>query len=261
MKFIFSIICASIITVLLFCLYDFCLIKLTKWVVDWQQLWFVITFFIADFVLIYAANFLSALVVIPLRFSETKTQLSATKWVLYVLTWGCALLNFGLIIYYINFSAWREIIMGFMAVFVNFSLLFMINRKVKFRIIASETGISYYCVMLSMEIVKSIKKGKITYQEMINHVLSMEKEYESNLFPRYLVKRAGELANAIVDGEVTYQETVDHIISLNDTFNEVQTMLLLTMIQEEPKVAGIRMMAHVAQTAHDVKERMERQKK
>jgi len=255
MKSIIGIICASIITVLLFCLFDFCLIKLIEWVVDWQLLWFVITFFIADFVLIYTAKFLSALVAFPIRFSETKKQLSVTKWVLYALTWGCALLNFGLIIYYVNFSVEREIITGLMAVFVNFSLLFMINRNVKFRIIASETGISYYCVMLSMEIVKAIKKGKITYQEMINQVLSMEKEYGSNLLPGFLVETAREIANAIVDGGITYNVAVNNVLSMNDTFNEVQTMLLLTMIKEEPKVAAIRMMAH------DVKERMERQKK
>ena len=152
-----------------------------EWAVDWQLLWFVIIFFIADSILIYGANYLSILVAAPLGFSQTKTQLSATKRVLYVLTWGCALLNFGLIIYYVNFSMGKEIIMGFMAVFVNFSLLFMINTKMKFRIIASETGISYYCVMLSMEIVRAIKKGKITYQEMINQVISMDKEHESNL--------------------------------------------------------------------------------
>lgn len=196
MKSTLRIICASIVTILLFNLFSWFLMKLLEGISDWQLFWFIIICIIAYFVLVNLVNFLSKLVLIIVRYSESRTQFLAIKWVLLIVSWGMAIVCCDIIFRYIDFSITKLWVYGVLVVLVYISIPITINKKVKTYIAIFEKGYKmayeyaqanlelerisngiqeygYQALEMGMGLAIQIKSGKITYTEALKQIADM----------------------------------------------------------------------------------------
>lgn len=170
--------------------------KLLEGISDWQLFWFIIICIIAYFVLVNLVNFLSKLVLIIVRYSESRTQFLAIKWVLLIVSWGMAIVCCDIIFRYIDFSITKLWVYGVLVVLVYISIPITINKKVKTYIAIFEKGYKmayeyaqanlelerisngiqeygYQALEMGMGLAIQIKSGKITYTEALKQIADM----------------------------------------------------------------------------------------